>query len=174
MANKNKQRGKYFENKVAEQLRTIFNLNKHQCYRSSFSGARTTVEFGDITFSEYEKYPLIVECKYYQDMKLDDFFPDCNSYIEQWIEQVRQEKDRYVKSFNKIPLVLIIAGRPHLTNNYIFIENDDKELNSFISSIESIQQYIKCYSTKFDRIFTVIGSNNLEELIRNCLLFSII
>lgn len=166
MPNRNKQRGKYFENKVAETMRSVLNLDKHQCYRSSFSGARTTVEFGDITFSEPEKYPIIVECKYYQEMRLDDFFPKCNSYIEKWVEQVIQEKQRYVDSFNKIPLVVIIAGRPHLQDSYVLIENNLNELHLDLNAInEHFDKYIRCYSTKFNRTYLLISSIDLNTLI---------
>ena len=135
--NKNKQHGKYFENKVAEQLRIALNLSKHECYRASFSGARSTVEIGDITFSDPVKYPFIVECKYYQSMKLDDFYPECRSYIKEWINQLHQEKDRYIKQFNNIPIALIVAGRPRLSNSYVLVDNyiDNLLLHHFNSYI---------------------------------------
>ena len=158
--NKNKQHGKYFENKIAEQFRTALNLSKHECYRSSFSGARSTVEFGDITFSDPVKYPFIIECKYYQSMKLDDFFPECKSYIKEWIKQLLQEKSRYIESFKKHPITLLVAGRPRLNDSYVLVE--DYIDNQFL------QHFNRYMITSIDNTTSIriVGLNDLLNIIK--------
>ena len=160
MSNPNKRKGKYFEDKITKDYQILFNLNKIDCYRSSNSGARTSIEYnGDITFSDPIKYNLITECKFYKDLTLDHIFPICQSYIDNWLKQSEIEKEHYIKEFNKIPLSIIIASRPFNHNNhYVIITNNNFSLSSNIS------EYIIFKSSKMNRSYILINYSNITLL----------
>ena len=149
MSISNKARGKYLENKITNSYRKIFNLNEFECYRAGSSGARTSIEYnGDISFSNPNKYNLITECKYYSNLILNDFFPNCNSFIEKWLAQINIEKQHYIDKFNKIPLTIIIASKPH-GKYHLIVENIEYIPNENIS-------YIKFFSTNQNRSYYLI------------------
>ena len=165
MANKNRQRGKYYEDKIVKIFQKIFNLNKHQLYRASFSGARNTVELnGDLCFYDPEKYPLIIECKYYSNMILDHFFPACNSYVDKWLQQIQQEKRNYIQTFNKEPLTIIIAGKPYNSNHHnVIIENE--VILEDLDEVWGIKEYIKFFSNKLSRHYILLDFLYIERLL---------
>lgn len=167
MANVNKRRGKYFEDKIAEDYRSILHLDKTQCYRSGSSGARTSIEYnGDISFSDPEKYPIVTECKYYKSMILDHFFPVCQSYIDKWIEQVLEEQSHYYNKFNKEPLTIIIAGKPYDKNYHVLLINYYNLHHSHKSS------FIKLYSNVQKSYFILLNYSEIENLITEFLNFT--
>lgn len=159
MTNINKRKGKYFEDKITKDYQTLFNLSKIECYRSSNSGARTSIEYnGDITFSDPIKYNLITECKFYKDIILDHIFPICQSYIDEWLKQSEVEKNHYIQQFNKIPLSIIIAGKPFNRNNhYVIITNDNITLSN-------ISNYLIFRSSKMNRNYTLINYSDITLL----------
>ena len=159
MTNINKRKGKYFEDKITKDYQTLFNLSKIECYRSSNSGARTSIEYnGDITFSDPIKYNLITECKFYKDIILDHIFPICQSYIDEWLKQSEVEKNHYIQQFNKIPLSIIIAGKPFNRNNhYVIITNDSITLSN-------ISNYLIFRSSKMNRNYTLINYSDITLL----------
>ena len=165
MSNKNKQRGKYYEDKIVKIFQKIFNLNKHQLYRASFSGMRNTVELnGDLCFYDPEKYPLIVECKYYQNMILDHFFPICNSYIDKWLLQIQNEKRNYINAFNKEPLTIIIAGKPYNNNHHnVIIEN--QVILEDLDEVFGIKEYLKFFSNKLSRHYILLDFIYINRLL---------
>lgn len=169
--NTNKRRGKYFEDVIVKDYRRIFRLDKYQCYRSGSSGARTTIEYnGDVSFNEPDKYPLITECKYYKNMTLDNFFPGCCSYINNWLQQINNQKHHYINNFNKVPLTIIVAGRPYDKHHHIVIENDDIECED-LDVVAGIHQYMIFYSSKMKRNYIMIDYIYLERLLEfYCLL----
>ena len=169
MPNINKQRGKYFEEKVVAAYRQLLNLQKHECYRASFSGARSSVELnGDISFSQPEKYPVITECKYYQNMSLENFFPICNSYIDEWLEQVQEEKHKYMSKFIVEPLVLIVTSKPYQKSPFMIIEND--LLSDAVVFMEDlietfgINTFVQFYSEKFKRKYLLTDFQYIDRL----------
>ena len=156
----NKQRGKYFENKITLDYQKLFKLDKTECYRAGSSGARTSIEYnGDISFSNPEKYPLITECKYYSKMTLDDFFPVCKSYIDKWLKQVYIEKDHYIKKYNKEPFVVIIAGRPYLNDHYVII------LQENFKYLKDIRAILKFYSESQKKQYNLISYSDLLKIL---------
>ena len=159
MTNSNKRKGKYFEDKITKDYQTLFNLSKIECYRSSNSGARTSIEYnGDITFSDPVKYNLITECKFYKDIILDHIFPISQSYIDEWLKQSEVEKNHYINQFNKIPLSIIIAGKPFNRNNhYVIITNDSITLSN-------ISNYLIFRSSKMNRNYTLINYSDITLL----------
>lgn len=158
MPNANKRKGKYFEDKIANDYREIFKLDKLECYRSSNSGARTSIEYnGDITFKEPLKYNLITECKFYSTLELTHIFPVCNSYIDEWISQLINEKKHYINNFNKDPLAIIIASKPYLKFHYVILLED---------KIKDIIPKITFYSNKHKKYFTMITYDNIELLFK--------
>ena len=160
MPNVNKRKGKYFEEKIAEDYRKFFKLDKTECYRSGSSGARTSIEYnGDISFSNPNKYRIITECKYYSDMILDHFFPVCHSYIDYWITQVEEEKSRYIQKYHEIPLSIIIAGRPYDKNYHVVIINDNINL-------DPIKCKLTFYSKLHAREFILINYSDLSSILK--------
>lgn len=160
MPNTNKIKGKYFEEKIAKDYRDILKLSKLDCYRSSNSGARESIEYtGDITFKDPLKYNLITECKYYSSLKLEHIYPICNSYIDEWINQVFKEREHYKSQFNKEPLSIIIASKPYLKDHYIIIVNDNDCFNQY-----DIIPKIVFYSKPNDRFFTLVSYSSIRLL----------
>lgn len=158
MPNVNKRKGKYFEDKIAEDYRKIFNLSKLECYRSSNSGARLSLEYtGDITFKDPLRYNLITECKYYKDFSLEHVFPICQSYIEDWINQVFEERQHYKKQFHKSALSLIIASRPYLKHHYVILVSSESEL---------IENKIRFYSKNHNQFFSLISYKDIIDLFK--------
>lgn len=167
----NKQRGRYFEEKIVSEYRKLFKLQKFECYRAGASGARSSVELnGDVSFSQPEKYPLITECKYYQSMNLEDFYPVCNSYIEEWLTQVQEEKSRYMATFKREPLTIIVTSKPYQKLPYIIIENDLYDdlsffMDDFIDTY-GIGCFVQFYSEKFKRYYMLISFNYVDRLFK--------
>ena len=166
MANPNKRKGRYFEEKIANDYRTLFKLDKIDCYRSGSSGARTTVEYnGDITFSNPERYNLITECKFYKDLRLEHIFPICNSYIDTWLEQSKSQYVRYLRYFNKEPLSLIIAGKPFNKNNHFVIWTNDSYLdNHKLLDKLKVKEYAFFTSSMHNRQYLVFSYSNITAI----------
>lgn len=163
--NRNKARGKYFENKIVKLYQDWFKLNQYECYRAGSSGARTTIEFnGDISFADPLKYSIVTECKYYSNVLLDHFFPVCNNYIDEWLLQLNDERDRYVDQFNKIPLTLLVVGRPRNKNIYVTIQNNDENIDSYVKT--NFSAYLQFYSNSLKRKYTMINVNMLEHVFK--------
>lgn len=159
MKGTNKQRGKYFENKIVDAYRETLNVNKLECYRSGSSGARTSLEItGDISFSDPIKYKIITECKYRLDASLDDLFPNLNSESEKWIDQNTKQKSLFKQnvqiaevSENSYPICSVIIGRPHqsVENYYTILLHGDFDSYEF-------KQKIITYSKKNNKYFMVV------------------
>lgn len=163
--NTNKRRGKYFEDVIVKDYRKLFRLDKYQCYRAGSSGARTSIEYnGDVSFSNPEQYPLITECKYYRNLTLDHFFPGCCSFINKWLQQINNQKQHYIDRFNKIPLTIIVAGRPYDKHHHVIIENQDLELED-LDVIAGIHQHMVFYSSKMKRNYIMTDYIYLERLL---------
>ena len=157
--NRNKARGKYFENKIVKLYQDWLNLNQYECYRAGSSGARTTIEFnGDISFADPLKYSIVTECKYYSNVILDHFFPVCNSYIDEWLKQLNEEKDRYIAQFNKVPLAVLIVGKPRNKNTYVIFE-DTKIINDYLKN--NFINYLQFSSLHLKRTYTATVINTL-------------
>lgn len=159
----NKQRGKFFEEKITTFYRKLFGLSKHQCFRAGSSGARTSIELtGDITFTDPEKYPIITECKYRKTFELYDFFPICNRDVEDWIEQSERQKKLYNSHFNNInPLLLLIVGKPYLSSPWVVILND---IDRFKDSKIFHLNHLTFTNKKINKQFIVLSLDDINEV----------
>jgi len=121
MSSKSKQIGVTFENKIAMDLRSVLGLSKFECYRAGSSGIRA-IEFADITFSDWIKYPILVECKKRASLSLDNIWPFPTKEVLGWIDQVTQARRKYETEFPNIePLVLLCMTRTYLRSPYTLI-----------------------------------------------------
>ena len=77
MPSKQKAKGKYFEDRIAEHIKTTLNLRENECTRSPNSG-NGEFEFGDIFFTDPLRYPYVLECKFGYDWDLKSLFPRLN------------------------------------------------------------------------------------------------
>ena len=161
----NKQRGKYFEEKITSYYRKIFELSNLQCFRSGSSGARISIELtGDITFTDPKAYPIITECKYRKDINLTDFFPICNSEIDTWIEQSDRQYELFVTNIKEIkPLKVLIVGKPYLSIPWVVILNDIDDINLTCSKVFQ-SNYLIFSSKKYDKRFLLTTLDNLIEI----------
>lgn len=161
----NKQRGKYFEEKITSYYRKIFELSNLQCFRSGSSGARTSIELtGDITFTDPITYPIITECKYRKDIDLTDFFPICNSEIDTWIEQSDRQYELLVANVKEIkPLKVLIVGKPYLSTPWVVILNDINDMNLTDSRVFK-SNYLIFTSRKYNKRFLLTTLDNLKEI----------
>lgn len=161
----NKQRGKYFEEKITSYYRKIFELSNLQCFRSGSSGARISIELtGDITFTDPKAYPIITECKYRKDIDLTDFFPICNSEIDTWIEQSDRQYELFVTNIKEIkPLKVLIVGKPYLSIPWVVILNDIDDMNLTDSRVFK-SNYLIFTSRKYNKRFLLTTLDNLKEI----------
>ena len=121
MSSKSKQIGVTFENKIAMDLRSALNLSKFECYRAGSSGVRA-IEFADITFNDWRRYPILVECKKRASLSIDDLWPHPTKEVLGWIDQVTQARRKYETEFPNIePLVLLCMTRTYLRTPYTMI-----------------------------------------------------
>lgn len=163
--NTNKTRGKYFEEKIVKEYRKYLGLSKLECYRSSSSGARTSLEVtGDISFNDPIRYPIITECKYRISISLDDLFPSVNNEIEKWITQNKSQIELFRKEFpdyNGKIYSSVIIGRPHqkVENYYTIITS---QMNNIYGP--PFQEKIISYSKKFGNILILNLENYLKFL----------
>ena len=155
----NKQRGKFFEEKIAKTYRDIFNLSKHECYRAGSSGARTTIEYnGDITFSDPIKYPIITECKYRKNLDINDIFPICNNEVNKWIEQALSQQGLYKKMFKKDPLTLIICGKPYMSNPWCILLYYEQKSSQF--------NHITFTSEVYESVYSLVSLLDLPKIFK--------
>ena len=154
--NTNKNRGKYFEEKIVKEYRKHLGLSKLECFRASSSGARTSLEItGDISFSDPLRHPIITECKYRMSISLDDLFPSVNNEIEKWISQNMDQIELFKKEFpeyNGKIFSSVIIGRPHqkVENYYTIITS---KMNNIYGP--TFPYKIISYSKKFGDIIII-------------------
>jgi hypothetical protein len=94
MANKNKNKGKYFENKIAKLIREAYGLKNHECRRADESG-NGKFEYGDIFFTDYEKYPQVYEIKFHEEWTFQGLFPRLNKLFLNWYEELYAAIQKY-------------------------------------------------------------------------------
>lgn len=159
MANKNKIRGNYYEEKIVKLYRKTLGLNQFECYRAGSSGARQTLEInGDISFSDPNSYPIITECKYRINLQERDLFPYISSQCQSWIDQTIEEKDRYIKYFNHQVLALLVMGRPYIKDDFVLIINAPDNFPELEGS------RMICYSKPHNHYYTI---TTISEILKN-------
>jgi hypothetical protein len=140
----NKQRGKYFEDKVAAIIRTELGLNKGEAHRFYESGMATG-EYGDIRLP----YPWVVECKYYQDISLDTLVFSKSKRLKEWFTSLNKDAKKYESVYNKKPLKTLITSRPHFIILTIIPLDLDNLSNDFID-ISRLSALIQSPLVKFE------------------------
>ena len=130
MANRNKQRGKQFENRVAEIIRRKWNLTRKECHRALSSGTFRT-DFSDIEIMPFEyKMPyIIIECKYRKPNTLTyRKFINPDRLLEDWYEQITIAGYKFAEEFGKFPLRLIVYGIPNVMPMVALFDPDWSDL----------------------------------------------
>jgi hypothetical protein len=102
MTNKNKEKGKYFENKIVQKIRKSFELKPHECRRADESG-NGTFEYGDIYFTDFEKYPFVFECKFHESWTFQGLFPSLNKIFLDWYEELYDATIKYNNYYKHEP-----------------------------------------------------------------------
>jgi len=132
MPAKNKSRGKYFEDKIANEIRQALNLTKKEVHRNISSGV-ALFESGDI----WTPWPCIIECKYYKTFEVRHIIEE-KDYIVRWLdEQVNKERLRFIQVYNKDPLCMLVIGRPYHPS-YAVCKKDNIRNNDFLQVEENI------------------------------------
>lgn len=125
VGNKNKRRGKYYEDIVADLFRKYSGLLKEDCCRSRLSGVGT-IEYGDIYFKDFEYYGgFILECKYNKNNILDGIFPEFNKLYLSYFKEVYRYYNNYIERYNHPPKYWgIVHSKPYY-KNYITLFNSN-------------------------------------------------
>ncbi len=100
-------KGRYFENRVAKQIRETLKLSELDVHRNSDSG-NASYEFADIR----TPYSWIIECKFRNSYNYDRLLKDWDKVIIPIEEQILEEVDVFIKKFKKIPFYTIIMALP--------------------------------------------------------------
>lgn len=125
MANKQKERGKYFENKTALKIRENLNMMAHECTRAPNSG-NGEFEFGDIFFTDPIKYSFILECKWGYDWDFCTLFPETNKLVLDFLEEVHIARNKYIDKFKRVPYTAgVIMAKPHWPCIYVSVDMFD-------------------------------------------------
>ena len=165
MSNANKQKGKYFENRVVKLLRESLELNDHECLRSPFSG-NGEFEFGDIYFTNIKKYPIIIECKFGYDWTDSDFMPGLSKKLHNFVDQVSNSEKKYFQKMSSITdnsnlFTCVVLSKPYADPIVITKVDIDKDIFKiktryddgfiFIYMLDDVLEYLKeTYSDKKD------------------------
>lgn len=113
MTTKQKAKGKYFESKVAENIRNRLSLRENECVRSPNSG-NGEFEFGDIFFTDPIKYPFILECKFGYDWDLKSLFPKLNKQLSKFLKQNNEAVDKYKQKMQMQPRFAgVVLAKPY-------------------------------------------------------------
>ena len=136
--NRNKQKGKRFEEYIAEKLRKTFLVDKRYITRAKSSGI-SQEEFGDIVLapSIIEKFPFIIECKFGYDIKLEYYIGkqsnNKSNPLRKFLVQVLKEYNSYT----------IYAKKYNINNKLIpILKFSGAYKDIYVSFIESITNEI--------------------------------
>lgn len=123
MTSKQKAKGKYFEDRIAEHIKNTLNLRENECTRSPNSG-NGEFEFGDIFFTDPIRYPYVLECKFGYDWDLKSLFPKLNKQLSKFLKQNEDAVEKYKTKMHQTPRFSgVILSKPYadpivLTNFY--------------------------------------------------------
>jgi hypothetical protein len=113
VTSKQKAKGKYFESKIASLICEGLNLDEYQCKRSPFSG-NERLEFGDIYFSNPEKYGIIIECKFHNDWDMRSIWPTVGSKFLSFLDELYEAYNKYKHKFNREPIFAgVVFSKPY-------------------------------------------------------------
>jgi len=114
--NRNKERGKRFENKIANVIRECWGLRKDECHRAQSSGTFTS-DYSDIIIRPFEyKLPhIIIECKYRNSKTLTyNKLLNPGNLLDKFYEQIDEAGYKYLEEYETTPLKLITYGTPNM------------------------------------------------------------
>jgi len=128
MSNKNKEKGKYLEEYVANKFKKEFNLDSRDVHRAQASGVFNT-EYGDLYF---RKHSIIIECKNQNDVQLQRIFPKLTKVIFKFYTQMEKDHDKFKKAYPEINNLafLVLTNTSNRLPRYVVIEEQH-----FIDSI---------------------------------------
>ena len=113
MPSKQKAKGKYFEDRIAEHIKTTLNLRENECTRSPNSG-NGEFEFGDIFFTDPLRYPYVSECKFGYDWDLKSLFPRLNKQLSKFLQQNNEAVEKYKSKMHQTPRFSgVILSKPY-------------------------------------------------------------
>jgi hypothetical protein len=151
--NRNKQKGKYFENTIAQLIRDELGLDKRYVSRAKSSGI-SEEEFGDIIISPalFDKLPFIIECKFGYNFTLDYYLtktPLKSNPLHKFFDQVLREYNtftRYAERNNikiqPIP-VLIYSGAYNPIMVSFIVKYTPKNVLKEIQKYNRIVSYLR-------------------------------
>lgn len=133
MANKNKRRGKYFEDVVANILCTKCNLTKSSCFRSPNSG-NGAFEYGDIFFdTSCSIKECVFECKYHKSWNFTSFFPALSKGFLSWVDELLQAVEKYKHNNGTDPKHFgIVFSKPYSEIYLILLSKTEFDFNNGI------------------------------------------
>jgi len=109
---KSKDRGTYYEQKIAKHIRDRFSFDKWVCRRASSSGTEE-LEFGDIVFNDPTKFPAVIECKFGYGWNFKALWPDLNKIFIDFLDEAMIAGDKYRRTIGKEPVVFVVFSRPY-------------------------------------------------------------
>lgn len=113
MSSKQKAKGKYFEDRIAEHIKTTLNLRENECTRSPNSG-NGEFEFGDIFFTDPLRYPFVLECKFGYEWDLKSLFPRLNKQLSKFLQQNNEAVEKYKSKMHQTPRFSgVILSKPY-------------------------------------------------------------
>ena len=127
--NKNKTKGKYFENKTAGVLRLHWNLTSDECHRAQSSGTFKS-DYSDVIIRPFKyKLPCILfECKYRTKYPIRRFL-NPKGDVKDWWNQVSAAGKQFEQTYFTSPLKVVVFGIPGIPS---FAIVNKLEFESFI------------------------------------------
>lgn len=116
---KNKERGKYFEDVVAEKIRLNFKLTKKDVHRN-FESGMASIEYGDIAVP----FDCVVECKYHKSWT-ENTLMKYNKQLLDWWTQLEDAHSKWLRDSGRTALKALVFSKPH-ANIYVML---DKEMS---------------------------------------------
>jgi len=105
---KSKDKGKYFEDKIASITREILHLRPHECKRCLASG-NEAFEYGDVYFSDPEKFSFVFECKFHEDWTFSSIFPVLSGKMLGFLHEVFPPRVKYRNYFGRDPFLSCVV-----------------------------------------------------------------
>ncbi len=118
---KNKDRGKYFEDVIAEKIRLHLKLIKKDVHRNFESGI-ASIEYGDIAVP----FDCVIECKYHKSWT-ENTLMKYNKQLIDWWNQLEEAHNKWLKDVGKPALKALIFSKPH-ANIYVMLDDSIKEI----------------------------------------------
>ena len=148
--NKNKQRGKRFENKIADIIRKCWNLKRDECHRAQSSGTFKS-DYSDIIIRPFEyKLPhIIIECKYRKNLTPNKLLQPGN-VLDSFYKQVSDASIKYMSEYDVAPLCSVVYASPNMYPIMSITEDD------FVNLQQNSEQYNLTFHSNIDKLSLLI------------------